>query len=67
MTSAQAEASAATADRVQHPPGAAGGHREVVGEGEEPGRTEPSPRGPRNPKKNYCKYCQYLCYKIVQL
>ena len=63
----KAAASAATADRVQHPPGAAGGHREVGGEGEEPGGTEPSARGPHNPKKTYFKYCQYFCYKIVQL
>ena len=56
---ARAEASAATADRVQLPRWAAGGHREVVGEGEEPGGTEPSARGPHNPKKIYFKYCQY--------
>ena len=51
VTSAQAEAATATADREQHPLWEAGGHREVGGEGEEPGGTEPSARRPLIPKK----------------
>ena len=61
VTSAQAEASAATSDGEQHPPGAAGGHREVEGEGEEPGGTEPSARGPHIPKKIANSTNAFLC------